>query len=254
MDSEKQELVSIIMPTYNSAKYVQNTVQSVLSQKYKNWELLITDDCSTDNTMDLLTDLSESDDRIKVFKRAKNAGPAVARNISIQEAKGRYITFLDSDDIWNMNFLKSMLSFIRENDYAFVFASYKRFSASENRYMSDFIVPNKVNYKSLLKTCPISCLTALYDVKKLGKQYMPIIDKRQDYGLWLKLLKITDYAYGYKVPLATYMIREGSVSRNKFVASKYQWEVYRKVERLNFIHSCYYFACYFINGVKKYLR
>ena len=254
MDREEQGLVSIIMPSYNSAKYVKNTVQSVLNQKYENWELLITDDCSRDNTMDLLTDLSESDDRIKVFKLAENAGPAVARDKSIQEAKGRYITFLDSDDIWNVDFLKSMLSFIKENNYSFVFASYKRFSERDNHYISDFIVPNKVNYKSLLKTCPISCLTALYDVEKLGKQYMPIIDKRQDYGLWLKLLKITDYAYGYKVPLATYMIREGSVSRNKFVASKYQWKIYRKVERLNFIYSCYCFVCYFINGVKKYSR
>jgi len=245
--------VSIITPTYNSIQYIQKTIQSILDQTYTNWELLITDDCSTDQTWDILKDYPLKNNKIRIFRLDQNSGPGVARNNSIRHAQGRYIAFCDSDDVWCADKLDKQLQFLRQHDLAFTFSSYQKIN--EKGVPSGIILaPRKVTYNDLLKTCTIGCLTAIYDTNKLGKIYMPEIRKRQDYGLWLKILKLIGSASGMEEVLAYYRERSNSVSSNKFVAAKYHYKVLREVEGIPSYKAFYYFVHYAFRGLFKYLK
>jgi len=251
-NSYKKIKVSIITPTFNSSKYIKSTIDSVLAQTHENWEWLLTDDCSTDNTIDILRDYIACDDRIKFFQLQENSGPGIARNNSIYAASGDVIAFLDADDLWDSDFLEKSLRFMEEYKAPIVFSSYRRYSEELNEDFGAFIVPEKTNYDDMLKSCAISCLTGMYNIERCnGKAFMPDIRKRQDYCLWLTLLKRVDYAYGIKDVMATYRIRKGSVSRNKFKTAMYQWYVYREVEKLSLVKSCYFFINYALKGVMK---
>lgn len=243
--------VTIIMPSYNSEKFIIESVESVLVQTYSNWELIIVDDCSPDDSNKIITKYVDNDSRIKLIKLQKNSGPAVARNTAIEAANGRYIAFLDSDDVWLPNKLETQINFMHDNDLAFTYSSY-RLVGEDNEHLGVFITKDKISYFDMLKTCSVGCLTAIYDTEKIGKQYMPLILKRQDYGLWLKILKLIGKTRGILEPLATYRIRKNSVSSNKVKAAKYQWKIYREIEKLSFLKSLYYFAFYAYNGVTKY--
>ncbi|MFO7744600.1 MAG: glycosyltransferase family 2 protein [Psychroflexus sp.] len=246
------DLVSIVTPVYNAEKFIQETIQSVQNQSYENWEHILVDDSSSDNSTEVIEEFSKNDPRIKLVKLSKNSGPAVARNKAIHLAKGRYLAFLDADDIWFDFHLKDSLNFLTENKCEFVFASYKRSNEDLDFVYSDFEVPAKVSYTDILKSNSISCLTAVVDTLALGKKEMPLIRKRQDMGLWLKYLKETEYAYGIQKPHAIYRIRENSLSRNKLHLIKYQWEFYRKVEQLPVFKSFYYLVLWTYFGYKKY--
>ena len=243
--------VTIIMPSYNSEKFIIESVESVLVQTYSNWELIIVDDCSPDDSNKIITKYVDNDSRIKLIKLQKNSGPAVARNTAIEAANGRYIAFLDSDDVWLPNKLETQINFMHDNDLAFTYSSY-RLVGEDNEHLGVFITKDKISYFYMLKTCSVGCLTAIYDTEKIGKQYMPLILKRQDYGLWLKILKLIGETRGILEPLATYRIRKNSVSSNKVKAAKYQWKIYREIEKLSFLKSLYYFVFYAYNGVTKY--
>ncbi|OUT08551.1 glycosyltransferase family 2 protein [Campylobacter concisus] len=243
--------VTIIMPSYNSEKFIVESVESVLAQTYSNWELIIVDDCSPDDSNKIITKYVDNDSRIKLIKLQKNSGPAVARNTAIEAANGRYIAFLDSDDVWLPNKLETQINFMHDNDLAFTYSSY-RLVGEDNEHLGVFITKDKISYFDMLKTCSVGCLTAIYDTEKIGKQYMPLILKRQDYGLWLKILKLIGETRGILEPLATYRIRKNSVSSNKVKAAKYQWKIYREIEKLSFLKSLYYFVFYAYNGVTKY--
>jgi glycosyltransferase involved in cell wall biosynthesis len=244
--------VSIICASYNSACYLSTTINSIINQYYKDWELIIIDDCSVDNTYEIASKFADTDSRIRILSNNKNKGPAKTRNKGIREAKGKYLTFIDSDDLWEKDFISKSISFLQENNYSFCFSSYYRVDEGLDPLYTPFIVPKKVSYNDLLKTCPISCLTAFIDIGKIGKYYMPDLKQRQDYGLWLNILKDVDFAYGIKKKLATYRIRKGSVSRNKFEAMKYVWKLYREEEGLNIVRSIYLIVIYSFNGLKKY--
>lgn len=243
--------VTIIMPSYDSEKFIIESVESVLAQTYSNWELIIVDDCSPDDSNRIITKYVDNDSRIKLIKLQKNSGPAVARNTAIEAASGRYIAFLDSDDVWLPNKLEKQIKFMQDNDLAFTYSSYK-LVGEDNEDLGLFITKDKISYFDMLKTCSVGCLTAIYDTEKIGKQYMPLILKRQDYGLWLKILKLIGETKGILEPLATYRLRKNSVSSNKVKAAKYQWKIYREIEKLSFLKSLYYFAFYAYNGVTKY--
>ncbi|WP_103588448.1 glycosyltransferase family 2 protein [Campylobacter concisus] len=245
--------VTIIMPSYDSEKFIIESIESVLAQTYSNWELIIVDDCSPDDSNKIITKYVDSDGRIKLIKLQKNSGPAVARNTAIEAASGRYIAFLDSDDVWLPNKLETQINFMHNNDLAFTYSSY-RLVGEDNEHLGVFITKDKISYFDMLKTCSVGCLTAIYDTKKIGKQYMPLILKRQDYGLWLKILKLIGETKGISEPLATYRIRKNSVSSNKVKAAKYQWKIYRDIEKLSFLKSLYYFVFYAYNGVTKYKK
>ncbi len=244
-------LVSIITPSYNSSRFIAQTIESVISQAYKNWEMIIIDDCSPDNSNEIIKEYIKKDSRIKLIKLEKNSGPAVARNRAIQEAKGRYIAFLDADDLWYPEKLDKQIKFMNENNLSFTYCAYKLIDDEYNN-LGIFIPPEKVSYNSILKTNSIGCLTAIYDAKILGKVYMPNILKRQDYGLWLKILKQINTTKGILEPLAIYRLRKNSVSSNKLKAAKFQWKIYREVEQLSLTESIYYFIHYALNGIKKY--
>lgn len=243
--------VAIIMPSYDSEKFIAESIESVLAQTYSNWELIIVDDCSPDDSNKIITKYVDNDYRIKLIKLQKNSGPAVARNMAIEAASGRYIAFLDSDDVWLPNKLEIQINFMRENDLAFTYSSYGLIG-EDNERLGVFITKDKISYFDMLKTCSVGCLTAIYDTEKIGKQYMPLILKRQDYGLWLKILRLIGETRGILEPLATYRIRKNSVSSNKVKAAKYQWKIYREIEKLSFLKSLYYFAFYAYNGITKY--
>lgn len=245
-------LVSIITPTYNSEKYISETIKSVQNQTHENWEMIIVDDGSSDTTIDIVKEIAKSDSRIQFYPQIQNVGPAKARNIGIDNAKGKYMTFLDADDIWFPEFIEKSINTIAETNIHFVFSSYKRANEKLEFVYSDFIVPEKVSYTDILKTNSISCLTAFIDIDVLGKKNMPEIFKRQDMGLWLKYLKQIPFAYGIKEVQAIYRIRENSLSRNKSRLLKYQWQFYREVENLNVFQSTYYMLQWMYRGFLKY--
>ncbi|MFD2036795.1 glycosyltransferase family 2 protein [Belliella marina] len=248
------KIVTIITPLHNAEGFISNCIESVISQTYPHWEMIIVDDCSTDGGIEIVKKYQERDSRIKLLINETNSGPAVSRNKAIEAANGKYIAFLDSDDMWCSTKLEEQLDFMRQNDYAFTFTAYDKIN--ENGEIAGHIdAPHEVTYNDLLKTCSIGCLTVVYDTEKLGKVYMPIIKRRQDFALWLKILKIIPKAYGLNKPLAKYRLMSNSVSSNKFKASRYQWKVYRDIENLNIISSIYYFTYYTIKGlVKTYFK
>ncbi|WP_180065131.1 glycosyltransferase family 2 protein [Acinetobacter sp. YH16037] len=241
-------LVSIITPSYNCGNYIEKTILSVINQNYKNWELIIVDDCSSDYSVQVITRYLSQDERIKLICLEKNSGAAVARNRGIEEASGRFIAFLDSDDSWHPEKLSKQVDFMLKNDYAFTYTAYHKVN-EYGEYLSKVNIPLKTKYNELLKTCVIGCLTAMYDSHKLGKVYFPLIRKRQDFALWLKILKLTPYAYGLNEDLANYTVRSDSISANKLKAAQYNWYLYRNIEKLNIFKSMYYFSHYMIKGI-----
>ena len=248
----QNHLVSIITPSFNSEKFIAETIASVQNQTYKNWEMIIVDDCSKDKTVEIVQEIIRSDNRIKLIKLEKNSGPAIARNSGIQAVSGKFMTFLDADDIWFPDFIENSIKTIQQQGIHFVFSSYRRSDEALNFIYSDFIVPEKATYYDILKTNSISCLTAFIDIEILGKKFMPEVFKRQDMGLWLKYLKEIPFAYGIKEPKAIYRIRKNSLSRKKSDLLKYQWQFYRNVEALNVFQSCYYMAHWMYRGFLKY--
>lgn len=242
-------LVSIVMPSYNSGKTISAAIQSIFLQEYDNWELLVTDDNSSDDTVAILKAFEAQDPRINVVCNDTNSGAGFSRNNSIRRSKGKYITFLDSDDLWNPDKLKVQISFMEENNYSFTFSSYQMFSnEGEGKVVH---APASVTYNELLYGNVIGCLTAVYNAEVLGRQEMPLIRKRQDMGLWLTLLKICGKAYGLPDVLASYRTDSG-MTQNKLNVAKYQWEFYRKVVNLNFFKSSWYFFWYTLNGFLKH--
>ena len=250
-----EDLVSIIMPLYNGEKFIKITLDSVINQTYKNWELLITNDGSKDNSQKIVEEYSNKDSRIKLFNQI-NKGSAAARNNSLKNANGRYIVFLDSDDIWDKNFLTEQIKFLKEKNASLVFSSYRRINEEEKEILSPYIVPEKVSYKDLLKTCSLTCLTSIYDRKKVDIIYFneKMKSLRDDYVMWLEMFKKIDYAYGNKKVLASYRIFSNSTTGKKFKVLKPQFLVYYKIEKLGLVRSIYYFINWMFISLKKYKR
>lgn len=239
MKALKTDLVSIIMPSYNSEKFIKASIDSVLNQSYQNWELLITDDGSTDNSKEIINEYVLLDFRIQLFS-IKNQGAAVARNNSIKQAKGNFIAFLDSDDIWLSKKLEKQIYFMKQNKIALSYTAYEKINETGEK-LNDFVkAPLKLKYTDNLYANYIGCLTAIYDANELGKIYMPLIRKRQDYALWLSILKKIPYAMGLDENLALYRVREQSISSSKIEMLKWNWKLFYKIEKLGLIKSCFY--------------
>jgi teichuronic acid biosynthesis glycosyltransferase TuaG len=243
--------VSIITANYNCENFVGQTIDSVLNQKFKDWEYIIADDVSTDNSISIIEQKFKGLQNVKLLKLKSNSGPAYARNQALNQAQGRYISFIDSDDLWEPEFLENMITFIEEKQITFAYSSYYRI-AENGEKLDQFTVPDKVSYHDILKSCPICPLTAIYDSSIVGKLPMPDIPKREDYGLFIALLKKTKFAYALQKPLAYYRVREGSVSSNKISIARKQWDVYRKYEKLSFLKSLYYIVNYILLSIVKY--
>ena len=239
--------ISVVVPVFNVELYLRQCLDSIINQSYSNLEIILVDDGSEDQSLKICEDFASKDSRIKVIHQ-KNAGVSVARNKGIEAATGEYITFLDSDDTWNSHKLEKQVEFMLTNDYAFTYTAYHKVN-EKSEYLSLVKIPVKTSYNDLLKTCVIGCLTAMYDAEKLGKITFPLIRKRQDFALWLKILKKVPFAYGLDEDLASYNIRNDSISANKLKAAQYNWHLYRKIEKLSLIQSLYYFSHYTIKGI-----
>ena len=247
-----QELVSIIMPSYNAEKFIEESINSVLAQTYQNWELLITDDVSKDNTVAIVKRYAKNEPRIRLVEKSNNGGAGVARNDSILRAKGRYIAFLDSDDLWMPEKLSKQISFMQNNKVPFSYTGYQKFTG-DKKLLGEIIPPAEITYNELLNSNVIGCLTAIYDCQEIGKQYMPTIRKRQDMALWLHILKLTPKAVGIQESLAYYRVDVG-MSSNKVEMLKWQWRLYREVEQLSVIKSLKHFVIYALKGYLKYKK
>lgn len=243
-------LVSIITPLYNSSLFLDKTINSIISQSYCYWELIIVDDCSQDNSIEIALDFSSKDIRIKVIQMEKNSGAAAARNTAIKAANGRFIAFLDSDDLWHPHKLEKQINFMLKNNYAFSYTAYEKIN-EEGKVIGYVGAPMRLNYKQLLMTNEIGCLTAIYDTEILGKVYMPTETKREDYATWLSILKKIDYAYGMPESLGQYRVYANQSSAKKSKMAKENWNLYRNIENLSFIKSIYYFSHYSIRGVLR---
>ena len=243
--------VSVIMPSFNSEKHIKQAVESVLNQTYQNWELLISDDGSTDSTREIIEQCIKVDERIKLFKLSENSGAGMARNNSIKLSKGRFIAFLDSDDVWLPQKLEKQIQFMLESNCYLSYTSYTKIEENGD-VRGDVSIPPKVRYKDLLNTNVIATLTAIYDSKEIGKTYMNSLKKRQDYCLWLAILKKVDFAMGIDEVLAKYRVSTSSLSGDKWSAMAYQWKVYRDIEKIGLLKSIYHFIHYAINGYIKY--
>lgn len=243
-----EKLVSIIMPAYNCEKFIGSSIESVLKQEYKNWELIIVDDCSTDGTRDKINEYK--DERVIHTSLEKNSGAAIARNKAISMAGGVYIAFLDSDDIWYTTKLKKQISFMEDNNYSFTATQYNKIDENGDSLNRIISVSKKQQYWDLLKKSPGNS-TVIYDAVKLGKFNIPNLKKRNDYVLWLQIIKKANYLYGVEETLASHRIRRSSISRNKFSLVKYHWEIYRNIEKLNIWKSCYLIMYWIIVTIFK---
>ncbi|WP_307847708.1 teichuronic acid biosynthesis protein TuaG [Metabacillus bambusae] len=251
LDKENLPYVSIITPSYNSSKYIKKTIDSVKMQTFKNWEMIIVDDCSKDDTRSILRKLSEEDSRIKVIYLETNSGAAVARNTAIDAAMGKYIAFLDSDDLWLPEKLEKQIKFMEEKDILFSFTKYDVIDEEGNNLNKPVSVPESIDYHGLLKNTIIGCLTVMINIEKLGKMKMPEIRTRQDFAFWLSILRKGHKAYGINETLAQYRYVADSISSNKVKAAKRNWQVYREIEKLGFFYSAWCFINYAYNGIKK---
>lgn len=238
----KDGLVSIIMPAYNSEKYIGETIESVLAQTYQNWELLIVDDCSTDRTPNIVRSYLAKDSRVKYYRLSQNLGAAAARNKAMYEATGEYMAFLDSDDLWYKEKLQKQTDFMNQEKINFSYTSYERIEECSNKLPQRVICPKQTSYEKLLLGNTIGNSTAMYSVKSLGKFNIPLIRKRNDYALWLRILKKEKYAVGISDVLMKYRVRSDSLSSNKIELLKYNWQLYRNIEELNMLKSLFYLA------------
>jgi teichuronic acid biosynthesis glycosyltransferase TuaG len=249
----EQGLVSIITPMYNGAKFVRQTIESVLSQSYGNWEMFVIDDGSTDEGPEIVKKYSTLDNRIKLLTQ-RNAGSAAARNNGIRHAMGQYIALLDSDDTWNKDFLEKQLKLMKEKNALLVYSSHTRIDAESREILKPFIVPAQVTYKDLLKNCYISCLTGLYDTSVYGRVYLreDMKSLRDDYVYWLEIMKKVKVAFGNKEVLANYRMLDSSASRKKQKVIIPQFKVLYKVEKIGLFKSIYYLGNWAVISYYKY--
>lgn len=239
------KLVSIITPTYNCGKFIARTIDSVQAQTYTNWEMIIVDDCSKDDTKEVVEKYMENDSRIKYECLETNSGAAVARTRAMELATGSYMAFLDSDDIWKPEKLEKQLKFMEDNDINFSCTEYEQIDEDDNKLGRVIKVVKKTGYNRLLLDCPVGNSTVMYNVEKMGKFEVPNIRKRNDDALWLQMLKKEKYIIGMPEVLMEYRIRQNSISSNKVALIKYHWKLYREIEHLNVFRSAFH-VCWWV--------
>ena len=231
------DLISIIMPSFNTGKYITETIESVLAQSYKNWELIIVDDCSSDNTDEIVSTYL-SDDRIHYLKNEKNSGAAFSRNIALRKAKGKWIAFLDSDDLWMPEKLEKQLSFMKSNGYFFSYTDYEEIDVNGKQTGVRVTGPRKVTKTGMYNYCWLGCLTVMYDADKIGLIQIENIKKNNDYAMWLKVCHKAD-CYLLDECLAQYRKgRVGSVSTHSIKTMiGWHYKLFREAEKQSFVRS-----------------
>lgn len=244
--------VSIITPCYNSSKFLEETISSVQNQTFTDWEWLITDDRSADDSVEIIQKIN--DPRIKLIAADKNGGAGHARNISLKNATGRFITFLDADDFWEPNFLEEMICFMKKENAEIAYSTYARCDENLEPKIEDFKADKVVTFDNLLKTCRLSLLSSMYDSKRVGIEYFPEGSKREDHVMWLNLLKKIPEGKPLAKTMAKYRMHATSVSRKKQHIIKDQYLVYKHFMEFSTVKSLYYTANWAINGFLKYSK
>nr|WP_024965022.1 glycosyltransferase [Pantoea sp. IMH] len=239
--------ISIITATYNSLPYIRETYDSIVQQTYKNWEWVVTDDCSNDGTYEYLLELAASNEKIKISRNEHNSGAAVSRNKSLSAASGDFIAFIDSDDLWTTNKLELQLSVMLNKKHDFTFTAYELIndkSQSLNKVVDSKQI-NAVDYQDMLKKqATLGCSTVMLRKAAFSDLSMPLLLTGQDYALWLKLLKMGCCAYPINEVLMKYRVLPNSISRNKYKKAKRQWQIYRELEKLSLLKCCVCFGFY----------
>jgi teichuronic acid biosynthesis glycosyltransferase TuaG len=243
-------LVSIITPSWNVESLIGETIESVQTQTHADWELLIADDCSTDNTAAVIEGYAAQDPRIKLIRQARNSGPALARQAAIERAQGRFLAFLDSDDLWLPTKLERQLSFAQQRRAALSFTAFRRINENGTVTGRLIPVPDTLNYDQLLKNTSIATLTALVDREIAGNIAMKN-EPYDDFCLWLSILKPGHVAHGLDEDLARYRVRGVSVSSRPLRSAGWVWHIYRNVERLSPVKSAWCFANW---GARAWLK
>ena len=229
-------LVSVIMPTYNCGRFIRESIRSVLAQTYKNWELIIVDDCSTDNTATIVS--SFNDKRIRYYHNEHNSGAAVTRNKALQEAYGLWIAFLDSDDLWLPTKLEKQLTFMQQNDYVFSYHTYEEIGENGNPLNRMVSGPRHITYRGMQAYCWLGCLTVMYRRDIMPDLQIPDIRKNNDYAMWLLLGKQAD-CYLLPETLAYYRRRSGSISHQSyFTLIKWHYRLFRIMGQGWFVALC----------------
>lgn len=234
-----QRLVSIITPSFNSEKFISETIKSVQNQSHQIWEMIIVDDCSKDKTVEIIESFIKNDPRIQLHKLDKNSGAGIARNTAIQDAKGDYIAFLDADDLWKPEKLEKQLTFMQTNNLLFTFSFYDWIDEQGNSLKKRVEAPRNLTYKQLFFCNYVGNLTGIYEVKYFGKIPISSIRKRQDWIMWLTILKKVKTAKPVPESLAFYRIRTDSISRSKIDLIKHNFSVYRQFHKLNLVSSVF---------------
>lgn len=247
------QLVSIVSPAYNAERFIADSIESVQAQSHKTWEMLVVDDGSQDATREIVLEYASNDRRIRSIFLSENGGPAAARQAALTVAKGRYIAFIDADDLWLPRKLERQLDFMREREAVVSFTAFRRASANLNRVGRLIKVPESLDYSGLLRQTAIATSTVIVDRGKSG----PLVMKQtyyDDFALWLSILRRGVLAYGLNEDLVRYRVVGNSISRNKIKSAKWVWRTYRSVEGLGRVRSCWCLANYACNAVLKYAR
>ena len=231
-------LVSIITPSWNCAAFVAETIRSIQAQTYTDWELLFQDDCSTDNTKELVARFAESDSRIKYECNPQNCGAAITRNNALRRAKGKWIAFLDSDDLWTPDKLEKQIKFMVENDYYFSYTNYCEINEQSAETGTLITGPKHITKAGMYAFCWPGCLTVMYDREKIGLVQIADIKKNNDYAMWLKICRMAD-CYLLDENLAKYRRgRVGSISTHGYATLiKWHYKLFREAEKMNFLFS-----------------
>jgi teichuronic acid biosynthesis glycosyltransferase TuaG len=246
-------LISIVTPAWKAESFIANTIASVRAQTYTNWEMIIVDDCSPDDTSKAVSEIAQNDERIKLVRHSVNGGPSAARNTGVSHANGRWIAMLDSDDSWLPNKLEKQINFQKNLGCKLTYTSYRRIFPQENK-VGDFVrVPETITYAQLLGNTAIATSTVMIDRKLAGDIHFKKI-YYDDFGCWLDSLRDGSVAYGLQEDLMRYSVLQNSVSRNKLRSAKEVWKTYRSVENLSLLKSTYFFSCYALNAIIKYRK
>lgn len=249
---KKQVFVSVVIPAYNAQKYIEKTVRSVLQQTYTNYEIVIVDDCSSDETYAIVQALAQEDKRIKYYQNEKNAGVANTRNYAIAQCAGEYIALLDADDLWVETKLEKQIKLLEETKAQIAYCSYAFIDENDKEILRPFIVPETTAFEAMLAKSVISCSTAMIDRRLFEKyQFEPDV-YHEDYVLWLKMLRDNVKAVGDTEVLAYYRLMEGTRSANKINSAIKRWQVYRKSMKMSLVKSVIAMIQYVINGLIKY--
>lgn len=251
---ENQPLVSIIMPCYNTERFIAKSIESVINQTYENWELIITDGPSTDNTVSIIQKFCEHDSRIRLIIPNHHTGIAEARYTSIQNSNGEFLAFLDSDDIWVSDKLEKQVPFMQRNNYAFTYGNYKILNS--DGILTGQVIQNGgiVDYETYLRNTILGCGSVMLDKKKIGQVILPDDDVNDDMALWCSIMRNGLKAYPLDEVLYLYRIRNDGASSHRFKMVRSVWKVYRKQEKLSLSKSIVCFLGYAFNAVKKRMK